>query len=348
MNSLMGIAWPISICQRNHNTNDESQSTWTQLVATHPFTMTFWLKPGDTEAFAHLTAPALAQALPAIHHPLKHEPLPATGALFAVGELFACQPAALAVLRAGPDKTIDILTLMVAEPLRRLGLASALLRWIQQQAMVLGWRSLSLSYPLNHASTAAMVCLTDPELGWQKVAGLRLIHLDRTGGQSLLQRLTLVTTRLQQSQRFTLLPWNELAAEAQQQLVEQLQTPGLTWPLMQDPDQAYERLDGNISTLLLDQGIPAGWLLAHQIGPSLFRVTHWLVAPDHQRHGIGLLLLGHTIEQALSKTLHYTAGCFGVNPANRPMLRLCKRQIEPFARSIQENIRCSLSTEVLI
>lgn len=305
--------------------------------------MAFWLRPEDAAAFEHLTTPALAQALPALSHPEEQEPLPVPGSMFAAGALFAAQPAALAVLRAGSETSAELLSLVVAEPFRSLGLARELLGWVLHQAMAMGWQSLSLSYPLHHGSTAAMAALTDPQLGWQWMEGLRLVHLDRDGGQALVQRLAPLVQRLQRSQRFSLMSWDALAPEAQQQLGQQLQAPRWAWPVQQSPDAPYACLDAGISTVMLDQGTPVGWLIAHRVGASLFRVTQWWVAPVHQGQGTGLLLLEHAVRQALAVQPEYNSGCFGVAADNGPMLGLCGRQLEPLASHVQANRRCLLS-----
>jgi hypothetical protein len=310
--------------------------------------MAFWLTPASAPAFQHLTTPALAQALSGVRQPpLAKTPAPAQGALLAAGSFFAAQPAALAVLRAGPDQSVEVLSLVVAEPFRGLGLAREHLCWLREQALEIGWRSLSLSYPLNHASTAAMERLTDAQQGWQQAAGLRLVHLDRDGGQALIQRMGPVVSRLQRSDRFSLLPWTALPLDQQQQIGERLQAPRWAWPLQRDLDAAYARLDGAISTVLLDHGDPAGWLMAHRVGPDLFRVSQWWVIDELQGLGTGLMLLVHSLSAALAAWPRYNAGSFGVAPENVTMLRLCSRQIEPLACNVQNNRRCSLLTKPL-
>ena len=304
--------------------------------------MAFWLRPQDAAAFEHLTTPALAQALPALSHPEEQAPWPAPGSMLAAGALFAAQPAALAVLRAGSEPSAEVLSLVVAEPFRSLGLARELLGWVRLQALAMGWRSLFLSYPLHHGSTAAMTALTDPQLGWQWMEGLRLVHLDRDGAQVLVQRLAPLVQRLQRCQRFSLLSWGELAPEAQQQLGQQLQAPRWAWPVQQDPDAPFACLDAGLSTVMLDRGSAVGWLIAHRVGASLFRVTQWWVVPAHQGQGSGLLLLEHAVRQALAVQPEYSSGCFGVAADNGPMLGLCGRQLEPLASNVQANRRCLL------
>ena len=110
--------------------------------------MSFWLAPENAEAFKHLTTPGLARALSGVSPPGSHASLLLPVSLLAAGAFFANTPAALAVLRPGSDQSVDILSVVVAEPFRRLGLATELLRWIQAQALHLGWRSITVSYSL--------------------------------------------------------------------------------------------------------------------------------------------------------------------------------------------------------
>lgn len=304
--------------------------------------MGFWLTTDDTAVFGHLTTATLAETLPVIQQPQAQAAFLAPGSMLAAGAMFAAQPAALAVLRATTQTSVDLLSLVVAEPFRRLGLARELLNWIEQQALQMGWQSLSMSYPLGHGSTRAMKSLTDPKLGWQWTEGLRLVHLDRDGAQMLIQRLAPLVQRLQRFGRFSLLSWGELGCDAQKQLGQRLQAPRWAWPIAEDPDTPFACLDAAISTVLLDRGRPIGWLIAHRVGVSLFRVTKWWVVPAQQGKGIGLLLLEHTIREALATEPEYNSGSFGVAAENGSMLRLCARVIEPLASNVQSSQRCHL------
>ena len=170
--------------------------------------MSRWLTPEQAGPYAHLTTETLALALAGIT-------TPGAGAglhkdeLVAAGLTFAGLPAALAVGRLSNARPgLELLSLVVAEPFRRLGLARQLLAWLQAEARRLGWLSLNLSYPLGHGSTPAMTRLTAPNLGWQRSPGLRLIHLDRAGGQALVTRLAPLAAHWQRSGRFRLTSWN--------------------------------------------------------------------------------------------------------------------------------------------
>ena len=305
--------------------------------------MAFWLTSEDAPAFEHLTTPALAQVLAALSQPQAQVPLSDPGTFLAAAACFAAQPAALAVLRVGFEGAADVLSLVVAQPFRSLGLARELLGWIQQQGLAMGWFSLALSYPLNHGSTAAMACLTNPQHGWKWMEGLRLVHLDRNGAKKLIQRLGPLVQRLQRSQRYSLLPWRELSMEAQRQLGQQLQAPRWAWPAQQHHEAPFACLDQGISTLILDRGAPVGWLIAHRVGDALFRVTQWWVVPACQGQGPGLLLLEQGVRQALAARPAYSSGCFGVAASNVRMLGLSGRQLEPLASHVQGNRRCLLS-----
>lgn len=309
--------------------------------------MSFWLTPDDAEAFEHLTTAALAQALSALSHPEEQAPLLAPGSLLAAGVLFAAQPAALVVLRAGSEMSADVISLVVAEPFRNLGLARELLDWVRQQALAIGWRSLSLSYPLHHGSTAAMAALTDPQLGWRWNEGLRLVCADRDGAQLLVQRLTPLAKRLRRSQRFSMINWVDLAADFKKQLGQQLQAPRWAWPAQEYPDAPFECLDAGISMVLLNGGAPVGWLIAHRVGDSLLRITKWWVVPAHQGQGTSLLLLEQAVRQGLATRPAYSSVGFGVAADNVSMLRLCKRHLEPLAINVQINRCCQLSLESL-
>ena len=301
--------------------------------------MSVWLTPDNSAAFERLTTPALAQALHRIKHPGAQEPLLLVGSILAVGTFFAAQPAALAVLRPGLEQSVEVLSLVVSKPFRRLGLASELLRWIQEQALSMGFRSLFISYPLGDESNIAMKRLTDPRRGWECIEGLRLFRFDRCGAQALLQRIAPMVQYLYRSNRYSLVPWSDLEIDAQQGLGEQLYAPQWSWPSQEDHITNFDSLDEKISAILLDRGVMSGWVTAHRVGDSLLRITKLWVIPAHQGKGTGMLLLNRAVQHYINDCT-YISGCFGVNPKNNVMMKICTRYIEPLSVSVQKIRRC--------
>lgn len=305
--------------------------------------MPFWLAPENAEVFKHLTSPGLARALSGVSPPGSHASSLLPASLLAAGVFFANTPAALAVLRPGSDQSVDILSVVVSEPFRRFGLASELLRWIQVQALHLGWRSITVSYSLGQVSSKGMSCLIDSLPGWQCTEGLRVVRFNRDGGHALIRRMEPLVQRMHRTSRFSLLPWSRVAADKKQRLGEQLQPPPGYWPHDIDESTPIEQLDEDASTLLLDSGNPVGWLFAHRVGTTLFRVTRWWVVPAHQGKGTGLLMLDRAVRQSLLNQWTYLSGCFGIAPNNSIMLRLSRRHIEPMGIAIHDHKRCFFS-----
>jgi len=140
--------------------------------------MSCWLTSEQAGLYAHLTTETLRLALPEVTIPSAAAFLP-QGKLVAAGNTFAGFPAALVVGRFSAERAdLELLSVVVAEPFRRLGFAKQLLDWLHAEAIRLGWASLTLSYPLGHACTPAMTRLTDSQQGWRRLPGLRLVHLD--------------------------------------------------------------------------------------------------------------------------------------------------------------------------
>lgn len=291
-----------------------------------------WLVPEQACTFAHLTTPSLALALDGVVDP-DGSPSAPTDALMAAGQTFAGLPAAMAVVRQSPDAALEVISLAVAEPFRRLGLARQLLLWLQAEALRLGFMSLSLSYPLAHASTAAMKRLT---AAWQHSPGLRLVHLDRAAAAALVQRLSPLALRWLRSGRFSLVSWQAMGADLRCRLQQRLeQAPSWAWPA--SADTALGQRDDQISQVLLDHDVVIGWLIAHRVGRSLFRVTQWWVAPDWQGRGVALVLLHQAVADALLAQPVYLSGSFGVAAASEEMLQICRRHLEPLASTVQAN-----------
>jgi ribosomal protein S18 acetylase RimI-like enzyme len=298
--------------------------------------MTRWLSPEQACSFAHLTTPSLALALDGLVGP-GASPVVPTDALMAAGQTFAGLPAALAIVQQTSHDALEVISLAVAEPFRRLRLARQLLLWLQSEAQRLDVQSLSLSYPLAHASTAAMERLTS---GWHHSPGLRLVHLDRTGGAALVQRLTPLAARWQRSGRFALVRWQAMGPDLRHQL-ERVQQQAPPWAWSATADAALGQRDDRISQVLLDREAVVGWLGAHRVGLSLFRVTQWWVAPEWQGRGLALVLLRQAVADALQAQPIYQSGCFGVGAGSEEMLQICRRHLEPLATTVQANQRVS-------
>jgi len=297
--------------------------------------MTRWLSPELARPFAHLTTPSLAQALDGLVEPEAQTTTPTNEALMAAGQLFAGLPAALAIVNRTPNDGLELISLAVAEPFRRLGLARQLLHWLQAEAPRLGLQSLSLSYPLAHASTAAMERLT---AGWLPSPGLRLVHLDRAAGALLVQKLSPLAERWLRSGRFALVRWQAMESDLRQRL-ERRQQQAPFWAWSASADAALGERDAVISQVLLEHEAVAGWLVAHRVGRSLFRVTQWWVAPEWQGRGLALVLLHQAVADALQAEPLYQSGCFGVAAGSEEMLQICRRHLEPLASSVQANQR---------
>lgn len=309
--------------------------------------MIHWLTGEQAAAYEQLATDAVAIGLKRVVLPQAASAIGQGGVQqLAAGIRFAGLPAGLVVLRQDllHDPTaVRLLSLAVAAPLRRLGLARELMAWLLQQAPSLGWTSLSLSYPLNHDCTAAMQKLTASAAGWRQSDGLQLVHLDRQGGGRLLQRLEAAVVRAGRSSRLGLMEWRELPERSRQELGPLLQAPKWAWPAADDGHDPLQSLDVEISTVLLDGGQPAGWLMAHRVGERLFRVSQWWVNPGLQSPGAALLLLHHAIKGALSSPVGYTMGCFGMEPRNTLAIRLCARKFLPVASGISQQRHVELA-----
>ena len=298
--------------------------------------MAYWLLPEQARRFAHLTTPSLAMAVDGFVVPdalMGSRP----DALLATGQIFAGLPAALAIVKRTPHYALEVISLAVAEPFRRLGLGRQMLLWLQAEAQRLGVQSLSLSYPLAHASTAAMQNLT---AGWHKSTGLRLVKFDHQAGVILVHRLTPLAERWLRSGRFALVRWQAMDADLNRRLeLRQKQAP--SWARSATADAALGQRDALISQVLLDRDAVVGWLVAHRVGQSLFRITQWWVAPEWQGRGLALVLLRQAVADALQAHPSYLFGCFGVAADSEEMLKICRRHLEPLATTVQANQRMS-------
>lgn len=304
--------------------------------------MSSWLSAHEATGYAHLTTPSLADALHSVSLPTIE--MGTAQGLHAAGLTFAGLPAALAMLQRHDGSVLTIVSLAVNAPFRQLGLARQLLDWLMAEAERLGCSRLMVSYPLNHASTAAMQRLTSPARRWQHRPGLRLVNGDRSALSIIVSRLTPLAERWLSRGRWSLVPWKALDAN-QQREVEQLQQQAPQWarPETTESQSPLSKRDEATSHALLDHGAVAGWLIAHRVGRSLFRVSQWWVAPELQGSGIALLLLYQAISDALRAIPTYNSVSFGFAIHNRSMQSISARFLEPLAISSQNHERATIT-----
>jgi GNAT superfamily N-acetyltransferase len=291
--------------------------------------MADWLTPEQACAYTRLTTESLALVLPTITVP-NHEPASATK-FHAAGTSFAGLPAALAVVRCSSGSALEVLSLVVAEPFRRLGLATNQLAWLGREANRLHYSTLIISFPSDHASSATMERLTPLSQGWSHAPGLRLVHLDRKGLKALLERVDPIAAQCKRSNRFRIVAWNDLAALQRQKLMTVEQVPQWAMPYHAEVGDALGVLDPAVSQVLLDHEQPVGWLLAHRVGWSRIRVTAWWVRPSLQGKGLAVMLLKPAIATALQRQPIYTACSFGIAAENLVMQRLSRKHLEPLS-----------------
>jgi GNAT superfamily N-acetyltransferase len=296
-----------------------------------------WLTAEQARQYGRLTTASLALSLDGIAIP-DAVPLPRSGQIFAAGQTFAGLPAALVMVRTSSATALEVLSLAVLEPYRKLGLATQLLAWLWRESRRLGFLTLSLSYPLDHASTAAMARLTDPQKGWRLSEGLRLVHLDRAGGFALVRRLEALRARWHGSDRFALVPWQALNRDHHRQIhALQQKAPSWAWPAHGACEGGVGFRDDAISHVLLDQQAVIGWLIAHRVGRSLLRVTQWWVTPQWQGRGVSMLMLYQVCVGALEAEPVYNSFSFGIAQHSTAMRQLCNRHLEPNACGVQLN-----------
>lgn len=299
--------------------------------------MISWMDAEECADYAHLATAAVATSLARVQVPATITTCPPASSHIAAGLQFAGLPAALAVLRseqATQAGQLGLLSLVVAPPLRRLGLARDLLTWVSSELKQQGWRGLSLSYPLDHSCTPAMEKLTSRTEGWLHRPGLQLMQLDRQGAAQLVQRLTPLMRRARRAERFSFRAWADLAVTTRQGLGASLDAPPWAHPRDDGGQDPLQVLDPWVSTVLLDDDRAAGWITAHRVGERLFRVSQWWVKPELQGCGAALLLLHQAVQGALQSPQAYTSGTFGMEPGNRQAINLCQRKIAPFACSV--------------
>jgi GNAT superfamily N-acetyltransferase len=263
--------------------------------------------------------------------------------------VFDCEtPIALLLVRLtarasnGTGLCLNVLSLAVRKPWRRLRVATRLLDAAEAWARKNGIQSICIDIPLNRASTAALEAMTSLEKGWTESPGLVLVTIsDRARFLPLQEKINQFAIRHEQR-------WGLQVENMTTALLKQLQSQRLDSVL---PNWALEQLLTEQSELppdlphcrvLRDGACLVGWLICHRPSSKRLRYTCAWVDPPWDRRGAIFLMLNKVIKQAhfqsspgcssgAETAFPIEHGCFGFHLDNSPMVKMSLRKFSSIA-----------------
>lgn len=289
--------------------------------------MANWLSLEDFSDYSHLTVDSFSAKAANLQTPVPKK-INNSSVLYAAGKAFCGIPAALMILRSTQDGGVEILSLFVAKPFRRLGLASKMMAWIAVEALRLGWHTLRVSYALDHSSTCAMQHLTSTRIGWTHAKGLKLFHLNRNAGEDLIGSLSRFEHRNRSPTDYIIKSLHELSDNELERFYRHNSSPAWARQALLHDELGIGKRDELVSHVLIIAGCIQGSLIAERVGQSLLRVSQWWVAGELQGSLAASKLLYKAVTMSLTCYPKYTKACFGVSADNQKMLSICRRHFE--------------------
>lgn len=296
--------------------------------------MPTWLTAPEAEKYTHLTSVTLSQGLAHIAD-LNAEADEIQQPLHAAGEVFAGMPASLAILRQHPLRRIEILSVAVAKPLRNLGLASRMMKWIEEELSSRGYTSIRMCYATDNEFAAAMERLTKTSQGWIHADGVRRINVNRNGIESFTRRIQRISPRALKGRRIQMKRMSDLnKGENEQFWSAQLSAPRWAQPSCRHYDGVIEASDPLSSRVVFLDEVIAGWLIAYRVGKSMCCLDQWWLQPELRSTGASMTLLRETLIQALDIKPEYECFSYQIQSDNTRMIKLSQRQFESYAYEI--------------
>jgi GNAT superfamily N-acetyltransferase len=308
-----------------------------------------WLSSETIEPFKLLAPTGLDQAL-ALRGPLNRWQAPGCHAL---GVQLLGIPVGLLLLQTRGSiwkRTAEAISLAIAEPFRRRGLATRMIENVVQSCKAAGIRCLSLSYPLAHPFEQAMARLCRPENGWQHAGGTLLYRCRTAEVPAFLESLRPFSRRLWDRHALSCVPYVEISPLQLLKAQLRLRPPGWAIPQMpQRRDSGWGALDPERSQALMQGADLVGWCLCHRISSATHRISIAYVAESLQAQGCLIIPVMQTVDAIARLSPGLPSGqdhaiCFGVRVENQPMIRFSERRIRPFSRSTTQTVEMARFT----
>ncbi len=267
----------------------------------------------DAVAFGHLTFPLFRSQL-------------AEAGTLAIGAACAGQPVGLALARAGREA--ELLSIAVAGPWRRRGVAGRLLAELEVRLAACGSERLSAVWIAGQPSTPAVERLLArrgfaPPQPRMLVCRARLARLAES---------PFVAGR-RAPRRGRVVGWDELTAPQRDALRASTRDPARC-PDWARPFFEEERIEAACSVALEDDGAVLGWMIAHRIAPDTVRYSRLYVLRGAAQ-GAGFALAAEAAWRQHSRLGNAAPfGSCDLAVSNRMMTNFLGRRLRPWLDSV--------------
>jgi len=246
---------------------------------------------------------------------------------FAVGAFVENVPAGLILAdrKPLPDAT-QIVSIFVAQPMRRQGIAGGLVARMEQELAECGVTEAFAVFPSGKDSTPHLERIF-AEQGWSEPQPR--MYLFQASEKSMDQLMTAPFMRpTELPPDYVFFPWGEHTPNDRQIVIAGLEAG--RFPAMLSPYAEPAIVDPVVSLGLRYRGEIYGWMICHRIAPQTVRYTALYVRDDIPHKGLGIRMFTEAIKRHLNpaRETTETIGCWGVL-ANNPFAAFLQRRLLP-------------------
>lgn len=258
----------------------------------------------------------------------------------ALGVMDDAVQAGLGVLTFYQSKTglsALIHTVHVLPAYRNKGIGAALLEMLVQAAEEKGCGEVKIFYVKEYDWAPSFGRILS-RLGFEEVLRTHIfnIQVEKTYLDKLLARIRslLRGRRGNLPPAYRLIPYQDMTPKIRDTIRE---GRGKWYERNVDPFSHSKSINKEKSLILLAHEDPVGWLIICDIGPGAVLYRDMFLKPDHRGTGLFLIMLSKGLEW-LCDSGKITKALFNTNSANKNMLSVMPKVLEPCAYTVKTNI----------
>ncbi|KUO64327.1 MAG: hypothetical protein APF84_09830 [Gracilibacter sp. BRH_c7a] len=250
---------------------------------------------------------------------------------------FSSQPVGLILAELKNDGNIQIHTLFVKQKYRRRGIATALIREMEQAGEINQYQGIYLEFTHDNPLYDIFQKLLQ-KCDWSFPATIEML-LYKLDMEEIDEKDAPLFTRMELPSCFTISSWDEL----QIQEFEYIKNgQGIWYPEKSSPFSEEERVDSLNSIFLRDENHQIiGWAITHQLDSETMLYRNVFVKEEYQLMGYAMLLMGEAIWRQYDRGIYKLMFC--VNVSNKSMVKIINRFMKPFNYTVKKKMRLSKS-----
>lgn len=250
---------------------------------------------------------------------------------------FSSQPIGLILGEFRNDGYLQIHTLFVKPEYRRLGIATDLIREMEEAGVKNQYKGICIEFTDdNPLYDIFQKLLKKCDWSFPATTEMLLYKLDM---EDINEEDAPLFTLMELPACFTISSWEELGKQEFEYIKKGY---GIWYPEHSTPFLEEERVDSHNSVFLRDENNQIiGWAITHQLDSETMLYRNVFVKEEYQLMGYAMLLMGEAIWRQYNRGIYKLMFC--VNVKNKSMVKIINRFMKPFNYTVKKKERLSKS-----